>query len=410
MNRPIPRLLVQAVALGAAVLLGRTGAAQTPPARFGDGCCAITEATCGAPPALAVFSAFPAELQPLVERATVRETLVIGDRVLRVGTLGDVPVVLGLLGIGLENAASTTRLVLDHFDVAAFVVSGVAGSPQRIGDVTVPDTWTEDDGASHPADPALTAIAREVAASGVAFEKCTPVPPEPPGPTVCLGYDPQIVVGGSGHSSDPFGGNPVRCTPGGGDVFGCDVTAAMPASAAPAGGPGETNLEVETTDMETAAAAREAQARGVPFIAFRAVSDGAGDPLGLPGFPAQFFAYYRLAADNVAAATAAFVARWGEGRKFHDAAKSRPAAVRASCDWERLATAACSVRRHAPRTVRATVDRTCRLLASDAVDDAAVARTWQRAARLAGKATARQRLGRACAHALSAALLERASQ
>ena len=47
----------------------------------------------------------------------------------------------------------------------------------------------------------------------------------------------------------------------------------------------------------------------MPFIAFRAVSDGDGDPLGLPGFPQQFFAYYPLAAANAAAVAEAFVAR-----------------------------------------------------------------------------------------------------
>jgi hypothetical protein len=33
----------------------------------------------------------------------------------------------------------------------------------------------------------------------------------------------------------------------------------------------------------------------------------------LPGFPAQFFAYYRLAARNAAAAAAAFLERVGSG-------------------------------------------------------------------------------------------------
>jgi len=60
-------------------------------------------------------------------------------------------------------------------------------------------------------------------------------------------------------------------------------------------------------DMETAVIAREAVGRGLRFIAFRAVSDGAADPLGLSGFPAQFFAYYRLAAGNAAAAVIAFL-------------------------------------------------------------------------------------------------------
>ena len=49
--------------------------------------------------------------------------------------------------------------------------------------------------------------------------------------------------------------------------------------------------------------------RGVPFIAFRAVSDGEGDPLNLRGFPDQFYAYYPLAAHNAAAAAEAFVSR-----------------------------------------------------------------------------------------------------
>ena len=52
---------------------------------------------------------------------------------------------------------------------------------------------------------------------------------------------------------------------------------------------------------------REAAARGVRFIAFRATSDGSGDPLDLPGFPAQFFTDYRLAAYNAAAAAIGFL-------------------------------------------------------------------------------------------------------
>ena len=411
MGRPTPLRLRLAAVLAAASLAGSTAAhgspAESPPARFGDGLCAITQGTCGAPPMIAVLSAFPAELAPLVARATVRETLRVGDRVLRVGTLGDVPVVLGLLGIGLVNAANTTRLVLDRFDVEALVVSGVAGSPQRIGDVTVPDTWVEDDGTSHPVDPDLEALAREVATAGVAFDRCTPVPPEPPGPTVCLGFDPQLVVGGTGQSSDPYGGKALGCTPDGNDVSGCDVATGTAASVPRAGSTREATGEPEATDMETAAVAREAQARGVPFIAFRAVSDGAGDPLGLPGFPLQFFAYYRLAADNAAAATAAFVARWGEGRKLGRAGKPRSLAVGASCDWQRLATPACSVRRHPPRPVSATVARCCRLLAGTDVDAAAVSRAWTRAARLAR--VARATVGRRCATELSTALLQRAA-
>src|SRR5262249_56535861 len=132
MSCPPPLRLRLAAVLAAASLAGSTAAeaspAESPPAPFGDGLCAITQGTCDAPPMIAVLSAFPAELAPLVERATVRETVRVGDRVLRVGTLGDVPVVLGLLGIGLVNDANKKKMVLDRLDEDEQGVSGVAGS------------------------------------------------------------------------------------------------------------------------------------------------------------------------------------------------------------------------------------------------------------------------------------------
>ncbi|MCA1833262.1 MAG: hypothetical protein LC750_11155 [Actinobacteria bacterium] len=64
------------------------------------------------------------------------------------------------------------------------------------------------------------------------------------------------------------------------------------------------------TDMETAAVAQVANANTIPFIAFRALSDGLGDPLHLPGFPFQFFYYRQLAADNAAEMTLAFLQAW----------------------------------------------------------------------------------------------------
>jgi nucleoside phosphorylase len=92
-------------------------------------------------------------------------------------------------------------------------------------------------------------------------------------------------------------------------VFGCDVPISIAAHRYAAGSVSTDAAPVDT-DEETAAVAREAAAQGVKFIAFRAVSDGAGDPLGLsPHSFQQFFTYYRLAAQNAAAATNAFLAR-----------------------------------------------------------------------------------------------------
>src|SRR4030095_12047865 len=90
----------------------------------------------------AVLSAFPAESQLLVDRATVTEELTIKnqfDRALffRRGDVGGAQVLIALAGIALVNAAGATRTLLDPFDVAGIIFSGVAGSPLplRIGDV-----------------------------------------------------------------------------------------------------------------------------------------------------------------------------------------------------------------------------------------------------------------------------------
>ena len=267
-------------------------------------------------PRFAVLSAFPAELAPLLIQATIDGMLLLEGHVFRTGVLGGVPVVLGLTGIGLVNAATTTRAVLEQFDLAGVVFSGVAGSLLSIGDVGVPETWALTDGLIYSAPGEWLELAHEIAASGaVSLERCTVVPPVFSEEPVCMPHEPAVLVGGMGQSSDPFGGKPFPCLANGGDVFGCDVTPPDTASE-PRGDrsrPGtRATVDAEApvvTDMETAAIAREAAARGVPFIAFRAVSDGADDPLGLPGFPVQFFAYYRLGAHNAAAAAVAFLGR-----------------------------------------------------------------------------------------------------
>ena len=119
------------------------------------------------------------------------------------------------------------------------------------------------------------------------------------------------------------------CIPAGGDVFGCqpckyqrvfadDVPRMASRGAALITDPNfffkyqnsTTPPGYDADDMETAAVARVAQVRQVPFIGFRALSDGLGDPLNLPGFPAQFFVYRQYAAENAAAVAMAFLSAW----------------------------------------------------------------------------------------------------
>jgi nucleoside phosphorylase len=284
---------VRAAAAVLAVVLGSSAAAKTP------GLCASAGRKRTAP-AVAVLSAFPAELAPLVAAAEVETTVEADGRRYDIGRLEGVRVVLGLTGIGTVNAADRATAVIRSFAPTAIVMSAVAGSRYRIGDVVIPAQWLEErDGSTFAVNPAMLALARRAATALPApLQTCTRVPPaSPDGNTVCLPYEPAVVFAVQGQSGDPFNGQAFACVPGGGEIFGCELPLA------PAAG-----VAAEAEDMETAAVAHAAAAEDVPFVAMRAVSDGAGDPLGDRQFPAQFLDYYRLAAENAALVTRAFLA------------------------------------------------------------------------------------------------------
>ena len=204
-------------------------------------------------------------------------------------------------------------------------------------DISRFNRWTKDDGKSWlRTDPAMLATARRIART-VKLEQTNPA-----GDPACTGQDPSLVptvtvqhtptvkIGGDGQTADPFGGRRLPCIPYGGDVFGCapcrgpsdqssDV-APFVSGAAPFidpsffsgyfASPPSSNSKYVAQDMETAAVGAVASQSGVPFIGFRAASDGGGDPLMLPGFPFQFFVYRQLAADNAARTALAFLQAW----------------------------------------------------------------------------------------------------
>ncbi|MGZ4120728.1 MAG: phosphorylase family protein [Actinomycetota bacterium] len=303
---------------------------------------AQTSATCTG--RLLVLSAFPAEIGPLLARTTVTSTEVVEGRQFFVGTLESNKVVLALTGIGLVNADNTTRMALDRFGcgskraIKGIVFSGVSGGHTYIGDVTVPARWTLDDGKTwYAADRTMLAAAKGAIAAGVSLKSDTPVGDcactgaDPDAATVVhLSHTPEILFGGDGRSSDPFGGRAFPCAPQGGDVFGCQPcrarnvdpqdVARFASGIAPfvdpsfflgyLQAPPATPAGFDADDMETAAVARVASQRNIPFIGFRSLSDGLGDPLMLPGFPAQFFVYRQLAAENAAAVALAFLRGW----------------------------------------------------------------------------------------------------
>lgn len=288
-----------------------------------------------------VLSAMPVELDPLLARTDPVHTVSAGGRDYYIGRLAGRNVVLALTGIGPVNASAATHDALEAFRCGArtaigeVVFSGVAGG-DFIGDVVVPARWTLDDGKHFlDADPGLLAKARRVQANPPPMRQDAPV--GDPGCTCAVSPDaistvrvthaPLVEVGGDGQTTDPFSGRALPCVPGGGDVFGCepcpeqkrlarDAQRFVP-GVVPFVDPGfftgyfasssQDAGRYVVEDEETAAVAAAAQQAGVPFIGFRGVSDGGGDPLGLPGFPVQFFYYRQLAADNAATVTMAFL-------------------------------------------------------------------------------------------------------
>jgi hypothetical protein len=220
------------------------------------------------------------------------------------------------------------------------VFSGVAGSSANVGDVVVPQRWTLDNGKRWTGtDAAMLATARTL--QGTAHVKLTRDLPVPDAACLCSGVDarirvhlphkPQVRVGGDGVTTDPFGGHAVACAPGGSDIGGCEpcvfslqraVDNATVARKRPELGddshvvrallqpPDDATTSVTASDEETAAVDQVAHRYGVPFLGIRAVSDGQGDPLHLPGFPSQFFVYRQLAGNNAAAVTIAFLHTW----------------------------------------------------------------------------------------------------
>ena len=306
---------------------------------------AATSATsapaCGRP--VLVLAAMPLELYPLLQRASVDPANVVrvDDRTFYVGRLAGNDVVLAMTGIGLANAAETATAAFEHFrcPFRGAVFSGVAGSKSNIGDVNVPQRWTLDNGNSWMAANAkMFATARAVRDSNqVSLAQDVPI-----GDAACLcpGVDgalpvhlpfvPLLRVGGSGTSADTFGGHAVPCLPGGGDIAGCEPCLAPGSTPTDAANfaanapeladtgffeallrpPDETTTTMDAQDMETAAFAKVARQYGVPFLGVRAVSDGQGDPLNLPGFPWQFFVYRQLAGNNAATVTIAFLKTW----------------------------------------------------------------------------------------------------
>jgi adenosylhomocysteine nucleosidase len=272
---------------------------------------------------VAVVSAFPAELELLQSKVEQPSRHSINGVEFTTGQLQGKPVVLFKSGVSMVNAAMNTQLALDRFKVSHIVFSGIAGgvNPQlQVGDVVVAQRWAQylevlaarekapgqfqvppgmDDvklpnfgiwhprpvrviSAAHPegerklwfeADPQLMQVARGVAA--VKLERCD-------AQQRCLQHEPHVVIGGNGVSGQAFVDNAAFR----------EYTFRT--------------FEANVLDMESAAIAHVAYANGVPFIAFRSLSDLAGGGEG----ENEIGTFFKIAADNSARVLLAFLAAW----------------------------------------------------------------------------------------------------
>ena len=269
-------------------------------------------------PRIAVMSAFAPEWVALQDVLSEREDFSVNGTTFATGLIEGKPVVLFLTGVSMVNAAMTAQLALDRFTVESIVFSGIAGGvdPQRhIGDVIVPAQWgqyldvilaREVDGdfvpppfleAPYPnfgmifpqdvsvaradgapenkfwfaVDPDMLAVAETVAAS-VSLEDCA-------AEAACLSTAPSIHVGGNGVSGAAF-------------VDNADFRQYAFDS-----------FDARVLDMESAAVAHVAYANGVPFIAFRSLSDLAGGGEG----ENEMGTFMGLASNNSAKVVTAFI-------------------------------------------------------------------------------------------------------
>jgi nucleoside phosphorylase len=329
---------LRAALLVAVGMLG--GAGMAPSVQAGPGP-PVTAAACEQ--RTLVLSAFPAEADAVLSHTVLdSDPVVVADRRhFYLGTISGKKVIVAMTGIGLVNATDTTETAFARFtcassvSIGAVMFSGVAGGGAniKIADVAIPAQWTLDNGTTfHSVDPGMLATAQALSVSLEnvnTIENSTCLCKNPPIVKLNnLGRMPQLVVGGSGGSSDNNNGTAFPCVPNAGNVFGCQPCTAPDRSLFytgnffPAAGPwlvkglignlrpASTNPAFNAVDNETAAVQAVADAHGVPFLGVRGISDGQGDPLHLPGYPVSFFYYKQIAADNAARVTAAFLLSW----------------------------------------------------------------------------------------------------
>ncbi len=297
------------------LVIGLANCAQVPDEPVGVSEPSAVMAPLDATPRLAILAAYPPEIEALLPSLSEITEYQVNGVEFYTGKMEGVDVVVFLTGISLVNAAMNTQLVIDHFEVEAILVSGVAGGIDpslSFADVTVPAKWgqynemvfmrevspgeyvphpglgpefppyqfmgprgmrvaTKDDPSPttrkfwYEADPDLMAAA-EIAAETVEFKQCVDA-------ETCLPRTPIVVLGGNGVTGSVFQDN-------------ADFREYL-----------FETFDAQVVEMETSAIATVAYANSIPYIGFRSLSDLAGGGGGVNEYPI----FEVLAAENAAA-------------------------------------------------------------------------------------------------------------
>ncbi len=230
--------------------------------------------------------------------------------------------VLVLTGVSMVNAAMNTQLVLDRFDVTGIVVSGVAGGVDpalQIGDVTVAAQWgqyleavfaREQDGTFKP--PPWWPL--PYGHFGMIFPSDTEVRSATGGTQKRFWFeaDPGHALG-SGQDRRPraeavASARRSACPASPGWSWAAKACRdRLSSTMLPSANTCFKTFQARVLDMESAAVATVAYANGVPFIAFRSLSDLAG---GGPGTTNQILTFLELASGNSAAVVKQFLMLW----------------------------------------------------------------------------------------------------
>jgi adenosylhomocysteine nucleosidase len=304
-------------------------------------------------PRFGIVSAFGNEAELLVAKTTNRHAYHINGNVFTTGLLERNPVVIVLTGQSIENASMITQLLIDHFKVHHLLLSGIAGGlsdANHTGDVVVPEKWALPlegywNGSSevpapcgvagdlscvgerlsshtnrpnfdyqvktpagetgtglfmrdtfvmsaanspqgefkfdYAVDPEMLRIARTIKPE---FDRCGPK-----NPSLCVPSQPRLVIGGRGVTLSTFLDNSSYRR------YLSQILSAV------------------SVDMETTAFAHVAYANGIPFLAFRALSDLAG---GSDYKEVGAFFGSGLAEANESRVTLAFLQAWSKAHQI----------------------------------------------------------------------------------------------